>query len=44
MRVETVSLRNLLGLLEPPQFTEGRALAAMYVVRDLLQQRGELTV
>ncbi|HKM36430.1 MAG TPA: ADP compounds hydrolase NudE [Thiopseudomonas sp.] len=41
MRVDTVSLRNLVGLLEHPQFTEGRALAAMYVVRDLLQQRGE---
>ena len=27
--VETVNLRNLLGLLEHPQFTEGRALAAM---------------
>ena len=44
MRVETVSLRSLLGLLEHPQFSEGRALAAMYVVRDLLQQRGELTL
>ena len=44
MRVETVNLRNLLGLLEHPQFTEGRALAAMYVVRDVLQQRGELTL
>lgn len=42
MRVETVSLHNLLGLIDHPQFTEGRALAAMYVVRDLLQQRGEL--
>lgn len=44
MRVETASLRNLLGLLEHPQFSEGRALAAMYVVRDLLVQRGELTL
>ncbi len=44
MRVDTVSLHNLLSLLEHPQFTEGRALAAMYVVRDLLQQRGELTL
>lgn len=42
MRVETVSLHNLLGLIDHSQFTEGRALAAMYVVRDLLQQRGEL--
>jgi len=42
MRVETMSLHNLLGLIDHPQFTEGRALAAMYVVRDLLQQRGEL--
>ena len=44
MQVETASLRNLLGLLEHPQFSEGRALAAMYVVRDLLVQRGELTL
>lgn len=44
MRVDQVSLRNLFGLLEHPQFSEGRALAAMYVVRDLLQQRGELAL
>ncbi|MDM1696809.1 ADP compounds hydrolase NudE [Thiopseudomonas alkaliphila] len=40
MGVETASLNDLLGLLARSNFSEGRALAALYVVRDLLQQRG----
>ena len=41
MRVDKVSLREISALLQHPQFTEGRALAALYLVRDLLTQRGE---
>lgn len=41
MRVDKVSLRELSALAQHPQFTEGRALAALYLVRDLLTQRGE---
>ncbi|MDG9929811.1 MULTISPECIES: ADP compounds hydrolase NudE [unclassified Pseudomonas] len=41
MRVDKVSLRELSDLVRHPQFTEGRALAALYLVRDLLTQRGE---
>lgn len=41
MRVDQVSLRQISDLLQHPQFTEGRALAALYLVRDLLTQRGE---
>ncbi|WP_437879426.1 ADP compounds hydrolase NudE [Pseudomonas sp. LRF_L74] len=41
MRVDKVSLRELSGLVRNPQFSEGRALAALYLVRDLLTQRGE---
>ena len=41
MRVDKVSLRELSALVRHPQFTEGRALAALYLVRDLLTQRGE---
>ena len=39
--VDKVSLRELSALVQHPQFTEGRALAALYLVRDLLTQRGE---
>jgi len=42
MRVDRVSLHELSGLVQHPQFSEGRALAALYLVRDLLEQRGEL--
>jgi len=42
MRVDRVSLHELSALVQHPQFSEGRALAALYLVRDLLQQRGEL--
>lgn len=42
MRVTQVKLTDLLSLLEHSQFSEGRALAAMYIVRDLLRARGEL--
>ncbi|MET1079749.1 MAG: ADP compounds hydrolase NudE [Pseudomonas sp.] len=41
MAVERVNLRELSSLVQHPQFSEGRALAALYLVRDLLTQRGE---
>ena len=44
MRVEKVNLRELSTLVQNPQFTEGRALAALYLARDLLTQRGEFTL
>lgn len=40
MRVDQTSLRELSSLIQHPQFTEGRALAALYLVRDVLTQRG----
>ena len=40
MRVDRVNLRELSSLVLNPQFSEGRALAALYLVRDLLTQRG----
>ncbi|MDY7567451.1 ADP compounds hydrolase NudE [Pseudomonas sp. RTC3] len=40
MRVDKVNLRELSSLIQHPQFSEGRALAALYLVRDLLTQRG----
>lgn len=40
MRVDKVNLRELSSLIEHPQFSEGRALAALYLVRDVLTQRG----
>src|SRR5690606_25494076 len=43
MRVSQVSLREISALLQNPQFSEGRALAALYLTRDLLQQRGEFS-
>jgi len=43
LRVDKVSLRELSALIQHPQFSEGRALAALYLVRDLLEQRGELS-
>lgn len=42
MGVRTHDLRDLLGLLRDPDFSEGRALAALYIVRDLLTERGEM--
>ena len=42
MRVDKVNLRELSALAMHPQFTEGRALAALYLARDLLIQRGLL--
>ncbi len=42
LTVEYVDLRQLLGLMDEPRFSEGRALAALYLARDLLAQRGEL--
>lgn len=41
MRVERISLRHLSELAHRAEFSEGRALAALYLVRDLLSQRGE---
>lgn len=40
MRVDKVNLRELSALAQNPQFSEGRALAALYLTRDLLSQRG----
>ncbi|NWC11526.1 ADP compounds hydrolase NudE [Pseudomonas agarici] len=40
MRIDRVNLRELSGLVLNPQFSEGRALAALYLARDLLTQRG----
>ncbi|MNF13282.1 ADP compounds hydrolase NudE [compost metagenome] len=40
MGVSKVSLRELSALAQNPQFSEGRALAALYLARDLLTQRG----
>ena len=42
MGVRTHDLHDLLGLLRDPEFSEGRALAGLYIVRDLLAERGEL--
>lgn len=44
LRVDKVNLRELSALVQHPQFTEGRALAALYLVRDLLSQRGEFSL
>jgi ADP-ribose diphosphatase len=41
MRVDQTSLRELSALVRNPLFSEGRALAALYLVRDLLIERGE---
>ena len=42
IRVDQVDLYELSELNARSNFTEGRALAALYLVRDLLEQRGEL--
>jgi len=44
MRVDKVNLRELSNLVQNPQFSEGRALAALYLARDLLTQRGVFTL
>lgn len=44
LRVDRVDLGELSALVEHPQFSEGRALAALYLVRDLLTQRGEFSL
>lgn len=41
--VSSANINNLLELSQQPNFTEGRAIAALYIVRDLLISRGELT-
>ena len=43
MRVDKVDLGELSSLVQHPQFSEGRALAALYLVRDLLGQSGEFS-
>lgn len=43
IRVDSVDLYSLSELLAQTSFSEGRALAALYMVRDLLEQRGELS-
>ncbi|RAU48755.1 MULTISPECIES: ADP compounds hydrolase NudE [unclassified Pseudomonas] len=40
MRVDKINLRDLASLAQNPQFSEGRALAALYLARDLLTLRG----
>ncbi|WNW12442.1 ADP compounds hydrolase NudE [Pseudomonas sp. DTU_2021_1001937_2_SI_NGA_ILE_001] len=40
IRVDKVNLRDLALLAQNPCFSEGRALAALYLARDLLTQRG----
>ena len=42
MGVDKVNLHELSALAQNPRFTEGRALAALYLARDLLTQRGDL--
>lgn len=44
MRVERVNLRELASLAQQERFSEGRALAALYLARDLLLQRGEFVL
>ena len=44
MRVDRISLRELSSLARHEQFSEGRALAALYLVRDLLSARGEFSL
>ena len=44
MGVDKVNLRELSALAMHPQFSEGRALAALYLVRDMLTQLGLLSV
>ncbi|WPC05477.1 ADP compounds hydrolase NudE [Pseudomonas benzenivorans] len=44
MRVDRVNLRELASLALHPQFSEGRALAALYLARDLLSQRGDFVL
>ena len=41
IRVERFNLRDISRLAAADNFSEGRALAALYLVRDLLTQRGE---
>lgn len=41
LRLERVNLHQLSALIQHPQFSEGRALAALYLVRDILTQRGD---
>ena len=40
MRLDKVSLHELSSLVQHPQFSEGRALAALYLARDLRPSAG----
>ncbi|WP_122660073.1 ADP compounds hydrolase NudE, partial [Pseudomonas viridiflava] len=40
IRVDKINLRELASLAQNAQFSEGRALAALCLTRDLLTQRG----
>lgn len=40
LRIDYVQLKELSQLIHHPSFSEGRALAALYLARDLLSQRG----
>lgn len=42
--VSSANLHNLLELSLNPNFSEGRAIAALYIVRDLLISRGEFSL
>lgn len=42
LAVSTINLNNLLELSTSPNFTEGRAIAALYIVKDLLNSRNTL--
>lgn len=42
--LERINLRQLSSLIQNAQFSEGRALAALYLARDLLIQRGLLSL
>ena len=44
LRVDNVSLRELSSLVTRSNFSEGRALAALYLVRDRLIERGEFVL
>ncbi len=41
IKVSTANINNLLALSQQKNFSEGRAIAALYIVRDLLASRGK---
>lgn len=44
MGQQPINLKDLAQLAAHPQFSEGRALAALYLARDVLSQRGQWPV